>query len=122
MHPNLFERYFVDIEGRMFDTKNDNKPVSYYVSSETGYKMCRIFDSDDIRITRKVVHMVAFVYLPNPEDLRSLWVVDKTKTCLDGLEWVSTKELNRRRKQIKETINEEAERKSLNLAAKMPWK
>ena len=84
-----FDRYLIDINGIIYDTKNNNRTVCQWIDN-VGYYQCNLY-KDEKRYFRRVHKLVAETFIPNPDNLPQVNHKDgnKLNNNISNLEWIN---------------------------------
>ena len=87
-----FERYTIDINGNIFDTKRE-KFVCQWVDT-VGYYQCILRDNDDKKKYKRVHRLIAKTFISNPDNLPQVNHKDENKlnNSVNNLEWCTNSE------------------------------
>lgn len=85
---NGFERYLIDKDGVIYDTKHNNKIICQWIDT-VGYYQCILRNKDNKKCHKRVHRLVATTFIPNPLDLPQVNHKDRNKlnNNVKNLEW-----------------------------------
>lgn len=88
-----FERYLIDINGIIYDTKYNNRIVYQWIDT-VGYYQCNLKDKNGKKYYKRVHRLVATTFIDNPNNLPQVNHRDgnKLNNNIDNLEWCSNSE------------------------------
>lgn len=87
-----FERYTIDINGNIFDTKR-KKFMCQWIDT-VGYYQCVLKDNNNKKCYKRVHRLVALSFIPNPDNLPQVNHKDgnKLNNNIKNLEWCTNSE------------------------------
>lgn len=91
-HIKDFDRYLIDTNGNIYDTKYNNRKICQWIDN-TGYCQCNLYKNKK-RYFKRVHKLVAETFIENPENLPQVNHKDgdKTNNKIDNLEWITNSE------------------------------
>ena len=106
---DIFNHYYVNQQGNVFNSKNKFRELKSYPNKNTGYMQVVVRNCNKKPKCLYVHRLVAEAYLPNPLNLPEVnhKDMDRSNNSVSNLEWVTTKQnkqhmlLNTKRKNSK---------------------
>lgn len=87
-----FDRYLIDINGVIYDTKYNNRTICQWIDN-VGYYQCNLY-KDGKRYFKRVHKLTAETFIENPNNLPQVNHIDgnKLNNNINNLEWITNSE------------------------------